>query len=144
MRDLSTTTASESWPLGKVQKFGRIAGTPGMWSERRRIIRRDRRGEECEDHGIQTHLEATAGWLTRAQDVTGEGRGVSAAFDLRLGWLPSYPETTGYIATSFFDYAAFSGDESFRTRAFELVDWECRIQFEDGSVRGGLRPVGVL
>lgn len=126
----------QSW--GKLRKLGRLIGNPGLWPERRRLVLRDRRGEEGPDRGLPAHLAATAGWLARAHDATGDGGGVSAAFHLRFGWLPPYPETTGYIIPSFFDYAAFSGDESFRRRAFALADWECRIQMEDGSVRAGI------
>lgn len=49
-------------------------------------------------------LPAAVNWLCRAQDATPDG-GVSAGYHLRDGWLASYPETTGYIAATFFDLA---------------------------------------
>src|SRR3990170_1580645 len=55
------------------------------------------------------HLQATMTWLCAAQDALAEG-GVSAFYDLRAGtWGSPYPETTGYILPTFFDYAVFSG-----------------------------------
>ena len=51
------------------------------------------------------HLLAAEAWLCRAQDASGDG-GVSYGYSLRGGWRPSYPETSGYIATTFFDSPA--------------------------------------
>jgi hypothetical protein len=82
-------------------------------------------------------------WLCRAQDAGGDG-GVSRSFALayhpffrRRGWLPSYPETTGYIIPTMFDYAARTGQEEFFARAVRMADWECDVQMPNGAVMGG-------
>jgi hypothetical protein len=82
-------------------------------------------------------------WLCRAQDAAGGG--VSRSYSLvykrahgRRGWLAAYPETTGYIIPTFFDYAAFSGDGSFRERAVRMAEWEIEVQMESGAVQGGV------
>ncbi len=84
----------------------------------------------------QDHLKATMDWLCRAQDATPDD-GVSAAFDIIAGtWYPSYPETTGYIIPTFFDYAAYTRDDSFRARAIRMADWLLSIQMENGAFPG--------
>src|SRR5262245_39831263 len=50
----------------------------------------------------QGHLAAAIDWLTRAQDMCRGG--VSYGYDLRRGWMAAYPETTGYIIPTLFDY----------------------------------------
>ena len=50
------------------------------------------------------HLAAAIDWLCRAQDVRdghADAGGVSAGWSFEDGWLPSYPETTGYIIETF-------------------------------------------
>ena len=53
----------------------------------------------------ERHLTAAIAWLCRAQDVCPDG-GMSYGYDIRNGWMPAYPETTGYIVSTLFDYAA--------------------------------------
>jgi hypothetical protein len=79
------------------------------------------------------HLEKSFRWLCRAQDKTEDG-GVSEGYHLYHGWLPSYPETTGYIIDTFFDYHhALRGDRT-RIRALRMADWLVTIQNRDGSI----------
>src|SRR5688572_28984045 len=80
------------------------------------------------------HLRATMQWLCRAQDAAGGG-GVARSYSLRWqrahgrrGWLAAYPETTGYIIPTFFDYAARSGDATYRDRALRMASWEIDVQ----------------
>jgi len=85
------------------------------------------------------HLEAAMRWLCAAQDVSAEG-GVSAFYDVRLAsWGPLYPETTGYIIPTFYDYAAVSKDDSFRDRAIRMANWLLPLQLESGAF-----PIGPL
>jgi len=51
-------------------------------------------------------------------------------------WYPSYPETTGYIIPTFFDYADFSGDNSYRDRAIQMAVWLLSLQLENGAFPG--------
>ena len=80
-------------------------------------------------------LRCAIDWLTYAQDVTADG-GVSAGYSFRRGWLPSYPETTGYIIPTFVKYSHYSGDEEYLHRAVRMADWLVSIQLEDGAFRG--------
>jgi hypothetical protein len=84
------------------------------------------------------HLEATIEWLCRAQDV-GDDRGVSTAYSFRSGWGASYPETTGYIVPTFFDYAAFTDQPNYSDRALEMGEWLLSIQMTEGAFQAGPR-----
>lgn len=92
-------------------------------------------------HSSREHLKITMQWLCTAQDRGGGQGGVSAAFSLTAGWEAPYPETTGYIIPTFFDYALLTQDEEFRSRAKRMADWEITVQLPSGAVRAGyLRP----
>ncbi|MEE4381948.1 MAG: hypothetical protein V2J02_08130 [Pseudomonadales bacterium] len=78
------------------------------------------------------HLQEGIRWLCRAQDASPDD-GVSYGFSIRGGWRPSYVETTGYIACTFFRLARELGDEAFRARALRMVRWLCSVQNADGS-----------
>ncbi|MES1925723.1 pectate lyase [Salinisphaera sp. T31B1] len=86
---------------------------------------------------LDVALHAAADWIARAQDATPDG-GVSAFYDgRRRVWAGSYPETTGYIIPTFFEYAARSGRDEFFERAIRMAHWESDIQLSDGAVRAG-------
>jgi len=80
------------------------------------------------------HLDAAINWLIKAQEKSGS-KGMSLAYSMKLGWLPAYPETTGYIINTFLDYYKFTNDKSYLNKAIELGDWEVEIQLPNGSVR---------
>jgi hypothetical protein len=109
-----------------------------------RYALRDALGRPGPIRSPQDHLAAAMAWLVRAQDATADN-GVSRSYTLRYmpsqsrrGWLNSYPETTGYIIPTFFDYAALAGDPGFRDRAVRMAEWEAGIQMESGAVQGGV------
>ena len=52
-----------------------------------------------------THIEAAVRWLLAAQEAAGGG-GFAHSFHLAQGWLPAYPETTGYILSTLLRVAA--------------------------------------
>jgi hypothetical protein len=84
-------------------------------------------------------------WVYRAQDA-GTDRGVSHSYELGRGWLPSYPETTGYLIPTLLNWSLVSGDGEARRRALEMAAWECSIQFPEGGIQAsvigrGDRPV---
>jgi hypothetical protein len=81
-------------------------------------------------------LEAAVRWLCLTHDVTGR-RGSSKGFSLLHGWLPAYPETTGYVIGTLLDHAAKTGEEGLRRRAREMGDWEIEVQNADGGVMEG-------
>jgi Pectic acid lyase len=76
-------------------------------------------------------------WLCRAQDATGVG-GVAFGYSLypRRGWSAAYPEITGYIIPTFFNYAAHGGDQGYRRRAIRMAQWEIEVQMPSGAVQG--------
>ena len=82
-------------------------------------------------------LEAAVAWLCRSHDATGR-QGSSKGFSLLHGWLPAYPETTGYVIGSLLAYSARREDRSdLVQRAREMGDWERDIQELDGGVMEG-------
>jgi hypothetical protein len=100
-------------------------------------IGRDWLGVRQPPRSIDEHLHATVGWLVVAHDAGGR-RGVSAGYSLFDGWLPPYPETTGYIIPTVLDYANEEGREELRARALDMALWEVEIQLPTGAVRSGV------
>ncbi len=99
-------------------------------------VMRDKLSWERKSADTRTHLDATMQWLSRAQDVSG-GAGVSTGYSIMHGWLPPYPETTGYIIPTFYDYADLTGREEYRDRARRMADWEIEVQLPSGAVQAG-------
>jgi hypothetical protein len=82
-------------------------------------------------------LENAVAWLCRTHDVTGH-RGSSKGFSLLRGWLPAYPETTGYVLGTLLSVASRRGDRpELIRRAREMGDWEKEIQNPDGGIKEG-------
>ncbi len=93
---------------------------------------------------VLEHARATMEWLCRAHDAAGGG-GVARSYSLRYqkphgrrGWLAAYPETTGYIIPTFFNYAAITGAAEYRERALSMARWESNVQLASGAVQGGV------
>ncbi|HZT41917.1 MAG TPA: beta-L-arabinofuranosidase domain-containing protein [Chthonomonadaceae bacterium] len=84
----------------------------------------------------RAHLDAAIAWLCRAQDHGG-GAGVAYGYSLLEGWMPPYPETTGYIIPTFFDYLRLNPSEDLRNRALRMADWEIDVQLPQGAVQAG-------
>ena len=86
--------------------------------------------------GDAEHLAATIAWLVRGADH-GEG-GVSSHYSLLHGrWLAPFPETTGYIIPTLFDYATRGGDASHAALAVRLTDWLADVQLDSGACMQG-------
>lgn len=83
-----------------------------------------------------THTRMAMEWLCRAQDATKTG-GVSSMYSLLGGWQDPYPETTGYIIPTFFNYYEASKDKIYRKLAIEMADWELTVQLKIGAFPGG-------
>ena len=91
------------------------------------------------------HLKGAIDWLCRAQDINDDG-GVSAGWSFEDGWLPSYPETTGYIIETFLAAADILDNKYLIERANRMIDWELSLQMENGAFPGhfgepGSQPV---
>src|SRR5262249_11566525 len=86
---------------------------------------------------LREHLQGAAEWLLRAQRATPDD-GVAHSYDLRQGtWHASYPETTGYIIPTLYDYARYHGVAGYAEAAYRMAVWEAKIQLPDGAVRAG-------
>jgi len=72
------------------------------------------------------HLSEAADWMCRAQDH-GSDRGVSCGAVFGQSFLPSYPEITGYIISTFLELARHYGDETYFRRAVDMGTWEAEI-----------------
>jgi hypothetical protein len=87
----------------------------------------------------KVHLKATIDWLCRAQDQRigkKDQGGISAGWSFEDGWLPSYPETSGYIIETLLAAEKILTIPTLRSRAEKIVDWELSIQNIDGSFPG--------
>lgn len=99
--------------------------------------------QEQRDH--KSHLAAAIDWLCRAQDVRDhqtDAGGVSAGWSFEDGWLPSYPETTGYIIETFLAAAKILNRPELVERANRMIDWELSLQAPDGAFPGHFGEAG--
>ena len=81
------------------------------------------------------HIKAAIDWLCTAQKQNNDG-GVSAIYSLFDGWAESYVETTGYIISTFFNYAEVSKKHTYKEKAIEMADFELRKQLLSGAFPG--------
>lgn len=81
---------------------------------------------------VAAHLRAAEEWLKRAHDQAPDD-GVSYGYTIRGGWRPSYRETSGYIATTFFQLARERANPDYRERALRICRWLLSVQNKDGS-----------
>ena len=119
----------------------RNATRPGAGSVAKAAFRDATKRNESRE--LNSHFEETLAWIYRAQDA-GEDDGVSRSYTLRqhrryqcTGWLPSYPETTGYIVPTLYEAARLLERPEARERAERMARWEVEIQMDSGAVRGG-------
>ena len=91
------------------------------------------------------HLEAALAWLCRAQDRLDGSKdegGISAGWSFENGWLPGYPETSGYTVETFLAASRVLGREDLRQRAERIINWLLSLQGRDGSFPGHFGEVG--
>jgi hypothetical protein len=83
-------------------------------------------------------LDAAVDWLCRTHDATGR-QGSSKGFSLLHGWLPGYPETTGYVIGTVLAYARRCRDRpDLAERAQQMGEWEREVQQPDGGIMEGV------
>lgn len=99
-------------------------------------VYRDLRGIETTPRTDRAHLDATIEWLYRSQDATGTG-GSAATYNLVLGWEAPYPETTGYIVPTLYDYAEHTSEPEPRRRAERMARWLLDVQLDSGAFPAG-------
>ena len=112
------------------------------------IAARDRLGfghqQGDPENSIETHLEAAAQWILRAQGATDDD-GAAHSWDVRRSkWSASYPETSGYLIPTLYDYALHFQRPQYREAARRMAQWEVEVQMEDGAVRAGTMDAEVL
>lgn len=83
-------------------------------------------------------------WLLHSMTVV-DGKGSSASYHIWRGWSASYPETTGYLIDTLFDYHSIAKNPVIKTTAIQCTDWLCAIQLPDGAfpsgVGGRMQPI---
>jgi hypothetical protein len=70
------------------------------------------------------------GWICRSQDEVGSGGVGDYEF---AGWTRGYPEVTGYIIPTFWDYHGLLARDDLSQRAIRMADWELRLQKPEGG-----------
>jgi hypothetical protein len=100
---------------------------------------RDVRGVETVTGSNRRHLDEALNWLYATQDATNTG-GCASTYNLFLGWGGPYPETTGYIIPTLYDYAELSPESEPGLRAEAMAEWLLSVQFDDGSFPAGEVP----
>ena len=130
-----------------ITKFASLPFRYRPWQPRHaRLIVGDlfkRASESRQEHEV--HLRGAIDWLCRAQDVRNgesDAGGVSAGWSFEDGWLPGYPETTGYIIETFLAAAAVLDQPELIERAGRMIDWELSIQLPDGAFPGHFGEAG--
>jgi hypothetical protein len=114
-----------------------VSALAHSWRERREKIRlAPLYAPDADDLDVMRHIRGTIDWLKRAQDA-GTDRGVSYGVFFGRDFDVSYPETTGYICSSFVEQERLTGDAQLLKRAVEMGDWEIAVQLSGGAVMGG-------
>lgn len=78
-------------------------------------------------------------WLMRSFDICAGG-GSSAYFTelwKPFGWAPSYPETTGYIIDTLYNYQKHHPELPLANYAQKNAEWLCDLQLPEGAMPGG-------
>jgi hypothetical protein len=82
-------------------------------------------------------LDDAVAWLCATHEATGR-EGSSKGFSLVHGWLPAYPETTGYVIGTLLAFARRRGERpDLIGRASEMGAWERELQEPDGGIMEG-------
>ena len=81
-------------------------------------------------------LRSVIGWMLDAQRPDG---GITAYYSLLTGYSESYPEVTGYIIPTLYDFDRLTGDPAARHAAYLATDWLLSLQMPSGAFPGGLR-----
>jgi hypothetical protein len=80
-------------------------------------------------------LRSLMRWIVNAQRPDG---GIAAYYSLLTGYSESYPEVTGYIIPTLYDFAKDTGDSNARVAAERAVQWLFSLQISFGAFPAGL------
>ena len=81
------------------------------------------------------HLDAAVWWLQESIRVHGS-EGSAHSYRIAKGWMPPYPETTGYILKTFLRLADVRDRERNEAIARQLADWLISVQMPNGGIAG--------
>lgn len=80
-------------------------------------------------------LNSLLRWILDAQRPDG---GIAAYYSLLTGYSESYPEVTGYIVPTLYDFARATGDDRATAAAERATRWLLSLQMPTGAFPGGL------
>ena len=80
-------------------------------------------------------LRSLIGWILRAQRPDG---GIAAYYSFLTGYSDSYPEVTGYIVPTLYDFAHATGDAASLAAAERATEWLYSLQMASGAFPAGL------
>src|SRR4030095_4311644 len=132
------------YTVGQKMRIGKYFGLPFRYKPLRplhfSLIAADVIGPGREpERPSEEHLKRALEWLCYAQDRGANSShigGVSAGWSFEHGWLPPYPETTGYIIETFIAAAPLLQWAELVDRAHRMIDWELSLQHQDGAFPG--------
>ncbi len=81
-------------------------------------------------------VQAALDWIAQSIRVTG-ARGSSHSFSVLTGWAAAYPETTGYLLETLYDYADIFPERNLRGLAESQADWLLTTQLPNGAFPAG-------
>ena len=81
------------------------------------------------------HLDAAVDWLLRSIDACG-GCASSKGYRFMKGWMPPYPETSGYIIPTLMTLSRLRRDAKLAETAEAIGRWLAGIQLESGGFSG--------
>jgi hypothetical protein len=87
-----------------------------------------------ENH-FMVHAQKVLDWLLHSIAAT-TGKGSAAYCHLWRGWSPPYPETTGYIIETLYDFGHQFQRPDLRAAALHCARWLCQLQRPDGAFPG--------
>ncbi|MDP9286437.1 MAG: hypothetical protein M3P41_15990 [Actinomycetota bacterium] len=79
---------------------------------------------------IDVLMDKALQWVAHAQDTVGSG-GIGC-YEFR-GWTTGYPEVTGYMIPTFWDYYRLLARGELAHRAIRMTDWELSVQHRGGG-----------
>lgn len=80
-------------------------------------------------------LRLVIDWILRAQQSDG---GIPAYYSLMRGYSESYPEVTGYIVPTLYDFARLVGDSRAAQAAERATNWLMSLRLSSGAFPAGL------
>ena len=125
LRNLTLMALSLPWPPNAL-----VLARNLLASRRHEPWRDHVRRRKADGVSLETLMERALGWIRRSQDRVGSGGVGDYQFH---GWSPGYPEVTGYIIPTFWDYHRALGDDDLAQRAIRMAEWELGLQQPAGG-----------